>query len=119
MPLPAMNGDYYDPDTNPRVFGAYDPCARGILLTFDPVPGGPPVKASLTPIGSVNEIRFVLSVSSNMGSNNSAILTKERVARPSIDSFFYQVHNLVDVFQGDVTVRAEMVDNVTHVFIEP
>lgn len=118
MALPPMRGNYYDPDTNPRIQGAYDPCAQGVFLTFDPVPGDPPVAATVTSIGAVNEVRFAIKVSSVDGLNQSAILTKEQVANPAIDNFSYLVHNNTDVFEGNVNVRAEIVNEVKHVYIE-
>jgi hypothetical protein len=119
MPLPTMRGNYYDPDTNPRMQGAYDPCAQGVFLTFDPEAGAPPVAAIVTSIGAVNEVQFALKVSSIDGLNQNAILTKEQVSKPAIDNFSYLVHNNTDIFEGTVTVRAEIVNEVKHVYIEP
>jgi len=114
-----MRGNYYDPDTNPRVQGAYDPCAQGVYLTFDPVPGDPPVLASVTSIGAVNEVQFAIKVSTLNGPNQNAILTKEQVLNPAISNFSYLVHNNTDIFEGTASVRSEIINDVTHVYIEP
>ena len=119
MALPLMIGDYYDPDTNPRVPGAYDPCALGILLMFDPEPGVAATRANITSIGSVNEIEFVLKVTRVNGPNELGILTKQQVPNPAIELFSYRVHNRSTILEGSVSVRAEISNGVKNVYIEP
>ena len=119
MPLPSMIGDYYDPDTNPRVPGAYEPCALGIMLTFDPPVDAQPIPAHITSIGSVNEIEFVLKVTRLGGPNEVVILTKEKVVDPPINLFAYRVHNQVSIVEGSVNVRANITNGVKNVYIEP
>jgi len=119
--LPSMKGNYFDPDTNPRVDGAYDPCPDGVLLTFDP-PEGAKTHGRITFIGSSGEIEFVLKVTNPAGPNTVRILSKQEVQQPAISNFFTRVHLQTDVVEGDVTVTAETkVENgrdVKHIYID-
>jgi hypothetical protein len=112
-----MQGNYYDPDTNPTP-NAYKPCAQGILLNFDPVVDAAPVIATIGPIGSLSPIQYVSNVSNGVGPNDQGILVKVQVPDPPIDQFTYQVHNSASVVSGKVSVYATMAGDTKHVYIE-